>query len=392
MISRLTPLFRITLLAVVAAATFTAACSTSDSEAQTIRLLTHKGFELPEAALQEFTESTGIEVLVFLEEDPTSMVELLERSKENPVADVALGIDSLERRRVTEQKLVEPYRPIAIDRLDPSLLLQDEMLTPVSQLAACLNRSKSRYQLPERRLDQLPDQNDAPLRAPTKISDLFDPQHAKTAVIPDPLLSRLGIYFLVALERLHPEDVDGVTPWPKLLDEMLRWGLEIAPSWEEAWFSRFQPSAGPENTDTRSLTWGSSGMPTVSVRFVPELPNEVDVEVIDSGCVKVVNYAGVIRDTPNRRNAGRLVDSFVEPLFQYNVPDRYGSRPARTDIVRTEAWRRFGVNVTAIPIDEWRIGPLWQQWLLTWRQVAEIVATGEDPLPPVVQVTLPPEN
>ena len=389
MISDLTRPFRITTFVLVTTLTLVAACATSNNDPATIRLLTHKDFELPEAALREFTDSTGIEVLVFLEEDSTSMVDLLERSKENPVADVVLGVDSLERRRVTEQKLVEPYQPIAVDRLDSSLVLQDEMLTPVSQLAACLNRSKSRYQVPERLLEKLPNEDVASLRAPTKFSDLFDPRHAKTAVIPDPLSSRLGIYFLVALERLHPEDVEGITPWPKLLDEMLRWGLEVAPTWEEAWFSRFQPSSGPENTDTRSLTWGSSGMPTVSVRFVPELPDEVDVTVVDSGCVKVVNYAGVIKNTPNRRDAGRLVDSFVEPLFQYNVSDRYGSRPARTDIVRTEAWRRFGVNVTAIPIDEWRIGPLWQQWLLTWQQVADIVKSGEDPLPPVVQVTLP---
>lgn len=377
------------LLALVAVAVLGGGCAASDREPQTIRLLTHKGFQLPSAALEEFTEKTGIEVLVFLEQDATSMVNLLQKSADNPVADVVLGIDSLERRRVTEKKLVEPYQPIAIDRLDPSLILQDAMLTPVSQLAACLNRSKSRYELPERRVDELPDQTNIPLQAPTKISDLLQPRHAETAVIPDPLSSRLGVYFLVALERLHPEDVEGVTPWPKLVDEMLRWGLEVAPSWEEAWFSRFQPSAGPESTETRSLTWGSSGMPSVSVRFVPELPEEVDVAVIDSGCIKVVNYAGVIRDTPNRRDAGRLIDSFVEPLFQYGIPDRYGSRPARTDIVRTEAWRRFGVNVTAIPIDEWRIGPLWQQWLLTWKQVANAVASGEQPLPPVVEVTLP---
>jgi len=376
-------------LALVAVAVLGGGCAASNREPQTVRLLTHKEFQLPVAALEEFTEKTGIEVLVFLEEDATSMVNLLQKSADNPVADVVLGIDSLERRRVTEKKLVEPYQPIAIDQLEPSLILQDAMLTPVSQLAACLNRSKSRYELPERRVDELPDQTSIPLQAPTKISDLLQPRHAKTAVIPDPLSSRLGVYFLVALERLHPEDVEGVTPWPKLLDEMLRWGLEVAPSWEEAWFSRFQPSAGPESTETRSLTWGSSGMPSVSVRFVPELPEEVDVAVIDSGCIKVVNYAGIIRDTPNRRDAGRLIDSFVEPLFQYGVPDRYGSRPARTDIVRTEAWRRFGVNVTAIPIDEWRIGPLWQQWLLTWKQVADTVASGEEPLPPVVEVTLP---
>ena len=377
------------LVAICCISILTAGCASPDSTQQSIRLLTHQDFHLPSEAIADFEQKTGIQVLVFVEENANSMVNLLERSSHDPVADVVLGVDSLERRRVTEKRLVEAYRPIDIDHLDPSLVLQDAMLTPVSQLAACLNHSKSRYEPPQRRLNQLPDPKKIPIQAPTSFDDLFDPRYAQTTVIPDPLSSRLGVYLLVALERLYPEDVDGVTPWPKLVDEMLRSGVEVAPSWEEAWFSRFQPSAGTANDDSRSLTWGSSGMPAVSVRFIPELPTETDIAVLDSGCVKVVNYAGVVADTPNRRDAGRLVDSFVEPLFQYGVPDRYGSRPARSDIVRTEAWRRFGVEVTAIPIDEWRIGPLWEEWLLTWQQIVEAIASGEEPLPPVVEVTLP---
>ena len=377
------------LVAICCISILAAGCASPDSAQQSIRLLTHQDFHVPSEAIADFEQKTGIQVLVFVEENANSMVNLLERSSHDPVADVVLGVDSLERRRVTEKRLVEAYRPIDIDHLDPSLVLQDAMLTPVSQLAACLNHSKSRYELPQRRLNQLPDPKKIPIQAPTSFDDLFDPRYAQTTVIPDPLSSRLGVYLLVALERLYPEDVDGVTPWPKLVDEMLRSGVEVAPSWEEAWFSRFQPSAGTANDDSRSLTWGSSGMPAVSVRFIPELPTETDIAVLDSGCVKVVNYAGVVADTPNRRDAGRLVDSFVEPLFQYGVPDRYGSRPARSDIVRTEAWRRFGVEVTAIPIDEWRIGPLWEEWLLTWQQIAKAVASGEEPLPPVVEVTLP---
>ena len=377
------------LVAICCISILTAGCASPDSTQQSIRLLTHQDFHLPSEAIADFEQKTGIEVLVFVEKNANSMVNLLERSSHDPVADVVLGVDSLERRRVTEKRLVEAYRPIDIDHLDPSLVLQDAMLTPVSQLAACLNHSKSRYEPPQRRLNQLPDPKKIPIQAPTSFDDLFDPRYAQTTVIPDPLSSRLGVYLLVALERLYPEDVDGVTPWPKLVDEMLRSGVEVAPSWEEAWFSRFQPSAGTANDDSRSLTWGSSGMPAVSVRFIPELPTETDIAVLDSGCVKVVNYAGVVADTPNRRDAGRLVDSFVEPLFQYGVPDRYGSRPARSDIVRTEAWRRFGVEVTAIPIDEWRIGPLWEEWLLTWQQIVEAIASGEEPLPPVVEVTLP---
>jgi len=377
------------LVAICCISILAAGCASPDSAQQSIRLLTHQDFHVPSEAIADFEQKTGIQVLVFVEENANSMVNLLERSSHDPVADVVLGVDSLERRRVTEKRLVEAYRPIDIDHLDPSLVLQDAMLTPVSQLAACLNHSKSRYELPQRRLNQLPDPKKIPIQAPTSFDDLFDPRYAQTTVIPDPLSSRLGVYLLVALERLYPEDVDGVTPWPKLVDEMLRSGVEVAPSWEEAWFSRFQPSAGTANDDSRSLTWGSSGMPAVSVRFIPELPTETDIAVLDSGCVKVVNYAGVVADTPNRRDAGRLVDSFVEPLFQYGVPDRYGSRPARSDIVRTEAWRRFGVEVTAIPIDEWRIGPLWEEWLLTWQQIVEAIASGEEPLPPVVEVTLP---
>ena len=93
---------RFTLFAFVIASVLVAGCGTSDRENQTVRLLTHKEFQLPEEALKEFTEKTGIEVLGFLEDNATSLVNLLERSSDNPVADVVLGIDSLERRRVTE--------------------------------------------------------------------------------------------------------------------------------------------------------------------------------------------------------------------------------------------------------------------------------------------------
>ena len=153
--------------AVASAILILAGCAPATQTADTIRLLTHEEFHLPQDAIDDFTHRTGIEVLVFTEKNTTTMVDLLERTAANPIADVVLGIDSLERRRVTEKKLVEPYRPIAIDRLDPSLLLQDDMVTPVSQLAACLNRSKSQYDVAPRLVDQLPEPGDIPLQAPT---------------------------------------------------------------------------------------------------------------------------------------------------------------------------------------------------------------------------------
>ena len=65
MISDLIRPFRITTFVLVAALTLVAACATSNNDPATIRLLTHKDFELPEAALREFTDSTGIEAVSY---------------------------------------------------------------------------------------------------------------------------------------------------------------------------------------------------------------------------------------------------------------------------------------------------------------------------------------
>ena len=99
--------------------------------------------------------------------------------------------------------------------------------------------------------------------------------------------------------------------------------------------------------------------------------------------------AGLVAGSPNRLNAGRLIDSMVEPLFQFGVPDRFGSRPARTDIVRTDAWREFGVEVNSFLLDPGVVGQRWPVWQLTWNQIVTEFETGEEPIAPEVTVTLP---
>ncbi|MFO4632256.1 MAG: hypothetical protein ACJ05G_07930 [Actinomycetota bacterium] len=364
-----------------------AACAQPSNQAAPLRLLTHRDFHVPEEAITEFTRRTGIQVVIFREPDATALVDLLVKTRTAPIADVVIGIDSLERRRVTEELLVEPYEPIDSQFLDSSLRLRDNMLTPVSSLEACLNRSVSSYIEPKRKIDELPDSSKLWLAPPESLDSLLDPRHATSAVIPSPLSSRMGLYFLLALERSHPENSE--LPWPEFVDQMVRWGVTIVPTWEQAWFSFYSADQDAAVQENRSWTWGSAGMKAVTVRFQPRLPESLDIAVVPSDCVRIVNYAGLVAGTPARRNAGRLLDAMVEPLFQYNIPDRFGSRPSRTDIARTDAWKAFGETVQAPLVDEWRIGPLWAVWQLTWKQVVDFASSGIELEPPEVRVTLP---
>ncbi|MDG2111512.1 MAG: hypothetical protein P8N02_02735 [Actinomycetota bacterium] len=388
------------IVIVLVGAMLAAACSSPDDESNTIRILTHDDFHLPEDALAEFTERTGVEVVVFRENDPTAMADLLDRSRSTPIADVVLGIDTLELTRVINDRLVESYRPLSLDTLSPDLLVEGDWMTPVSFIDACLNRSVEYYLAPALEPNTFPDPEDTPPPIPSGIGSFLEPEHAPTLVLPDARTSRMGLYFLVALARLYPENTpdEEDIEWPRFLDLILRQGSLVTDSWETAYFSHFLPGTGTAqdaevSTEEveRSVTWGSAGMPAVSVRFQPDLPDpaDVDIAVMSNTCIRIVHYAGLVAGTPNRLNAGRLIDAMAEPLFQFGVPDRFGSRPARPDILSTDAWREFGVEVDPAIIDPVEVGDQWPVWQLTWNQVMNEFETGEEPIPPEVTVTLP---
>ncbi len=402
------PARRVTALAAIGclAALLAAGCTEAGQGSAAVRVLTHRDFHLPAEALEAFTDDTGIEIVVFREDTPDDVIDLLERSRAHPVADVVVGIDTLDLQHVIDAELTQPYVPLAPGPLVEDLAADDHALTPISYIDACLNYLPSFYVVPERRIDELPDAERLPPPVPDGLGALWDPAHADTAVIPDATTSRMGVYLLVALERLHPErDDDDTAPWPQVLDQMLRWGTELAPSWEIATFERFAggepPPERPISQDEpdpvtlsslrgrRPLTWGTTGLPSVYAQYQPGLPAALDIAVVTDDCVRIGFYAGVVAGARNASLGGRLIDAMGEPLFQFGVSDRFGSRPARSDIVSTPEWNEFGVTVHPYRPDRAYVGANWKQWQLTWSQVVRNFETGPPPPEPEVTVTLP---
>ncbi len=407
-VRRPTPAARLAVIAAGIAAVgavVLAACGTPDRGAAAVRVLTHRDFHLPAVAMEAFTESTGIEVVVFREDTPGDVIDLMERSRAHPVADVVIGVDTLDLQHVIDSGLVEPYVPLAPGPLVEGLATDDHSMTPVSYIDACLIYLPSFYVVPQRRIDELPEAATLPPPLPQGIDDLVDPAHSGTVVVADPASSRMGMYFLVTLERLHPSRIAEGTPWPQVLDEMLRWGVELAPTWEHAVFERFAgggpppqrpiSEGDPDPVTLESLagrlpmTWGTAGMPSVYAQYQPGLPESLDVGVAPNDCVRIAFYAGVVAGAQNQSLGGRFIDAVGQPLFQFGIADRFGSRPARNDIVASPEWNSFGADVVPYRPDPAYVGANWKQWQLTWSQVVRNFATGPPPPEPEVTVTLP---
>jgi thiamine transport system substrate-binding protein len=358
------------------------ACATTEAPTPTIRLLTHEGLVIPQESIDAYTASTGVRVAILREPSPAAVVELLSRTREQPVADVVLGIDSLSLPRVVAEGLVTPYRAIEADRLDPNLMVDDNRVTPVSTIDVCLNVDADFYRpeppseeelaeqalreaaLPEGAELAVPEPvDDTGPQQPSTILDLTRADHADELVIPDPVTDRMGQYFLVALWQKFGSDTSAEQNWQTVARNLLANGALVAPSWTDAYFGEFtQGNAEGE----RRVTLASAGMPEVTARLRFELPELLETEVINDGCLRVVNYAGIVQGIEARRDAGRLIDTIISPEFQFYLGDDRGSRPARADLIIPELVEQFGTEVDAAAVspavDDELIGELVLQW------------------------------
>ena len=366
----------------MAMATIAAGCGSTRPEVETVRLLTHEDFVIPSETLDNFTERTGVRVAVLREPDPAAVVELLSRTRDTPVADVVLGIDSLSVDRVISEGLVTPYRAIEVDKLDPTLLVDDDRLTPVSTLDVCLNLDAQHYR-PEpldpeeqERLAQieaaLPDgaelaipegEQAQALSAPGSILDLTRPEFADQLVVPDPHDDRLGQYFMLALWQRFGDDPNSASSWTAVLRDLYLNGMSIAPTWRDAYFGDFT-QGNLEGTKTAVVA--AAGMPVVTARLRHNTPELLETEAIDDGCLRVVSYAAIVQGASDRRTAGRLIDTIISPEFQFYLGDALGSRPARADLIVSELDELYPSTVEATPVpgtaDEELVAYLLAQW------------------------------
>jgi len=378
------------------------ACTNISGNVDTITVLTHEGFNLPQESLDAYTERTGIRVAVIREPDPAAVVELLSRTSENPIADVVVGVDSLSVTRVIRERLVSPHRAIESDRLDTTLTLENDQMTPISYLDVCLNVDLTAYAPPPPTEDELveiaeeavraaaeaaeggqsPGVNDTEpepelLDAPDTLLALADPQYSGQLVIPDPTTDRMGQYFLVALQHKFGNgsiDEDGVVDegWVTVAKRLIANGLAVEPSWSDAYFGAFTQGSA---TGTSTVVVASAQMPAVTASLRYEPPERLETTAIDDGCLRVVSYAGVVTGADDERAAGRLIDQMISPEFQFQVGDNMGSRPARADLIIPGLIERYGLDVEVSMVDIERDGDDLAEWIGVW---ALIVADASE--------------
>ncbi len=336
----------------MATAVLAAGCGGTDAERpETLRLMTHDSFAggVNQETFASFTEETGIEVEVIAAGDAGSMVNQAALTTDNPLADVLFGVDDTFLSRALDEEIFLDHRSPLLDSASPDLAPPSDRVTPVSFGDVCLNYDKEWFAATGQPV-------------PTELDQLREREYAETLTVEHPATSSPGLAFVLATI-----DEFGEEGWLDFWSDLKAGGVGIAPDWDTAYYNEFRPYGGDS-----SIVVSYASSPPAEVIFASEPITEAPTGVIEAGCYRQVEYAGVLSGTDYPDAAGELIDFMLSVEFQESIPLTWFVFPVNQDAELPEVF----TDHTTIPssparLDSATIAENRDRWISEWVALME---------------------
>jgi thiamine transport system substrate-binding protein len=268
----------------------------------TVTLLAHDSFAVSKQVLADFTARTGITVKVVTGGDAGQVVNKAVLTAGNPEGDVLFGVDNTLLSRAVDAGVFAPYRPSALASVAPALRAQvmDDAVVPVDYGDVCVVADDTWF---ARR--QIP--------VPQSIADLTDPRYRNLLVVENPATSSPGLAFLLATVARY-----GTGGWQGYWSALRANGVKVDDDWTTAYDGDF--TAGGQNGGRPLvLSYGTDPVASIVYAANPK-PTTPTVSVVQDGCWRQVEFAGVLAGTPHVQAARAVVDLLLSQPVQRDVP------------------------------------------------------------------------
>ena len=342
-----------TLSCLLVATAVLAACSSDtesaeEGDAVTVRLVTHDSFSASEAVLDDFAERSGITIEVVPSGDAGELVNKSALTAGRPLGDVMFGVDNTFLSRALDAELFVPYESPALESVPDALELDDQhRVTPVDHGEVCVNYDRTAF-------------TDMP--PPATLSDLTEDRYRDQLVVENPATSSPGLAFLLGtIERFGEEG------WESYWTALKGNGVEIAAGWEEAYNGSFSGGAG---TGTRPLVVSYASSPPAEVHFSETPDSEPTTGVMEDGCYRQIEFAGILRGSQRTEAARKVIDFLLSEEFQEDLPLNMFVFPARDDVELPEVFSKYAARpAEPLAMDPARINENRERWVTRWTEL-----------------------
>lgn len=311
------------------------ACGDDDGPT-TVTMLVYDSFPVRDTplndALAEFTSDTGIEVRLLQAGDAGSMVTKATLTAGNPEGDLMWGVDNTLLSAATDGEIFASH-PVQVDYGD-----------------VCVNYDIAWF-------------TEHDIAPPVTLDDLVAPEYANLLVVENPAASSPGLAFLLATIARYGED-----GWEQYWADLRANGVEVAESWDIAYYERFSGAAGSDGDRPLVVSYGSS--PPAEVVFAVPPRTDAPTGVSEGTCFRQQEYAGVLRGSKHPTEAAQLVDFLTGERFQRELPLTLFVYPVNDAVALPEVFTQFAV----IPSDPYTVDPAEiaanrEEWQDRWNEI-----------------------
>lgn len=330
-----------------------AACSGSvqESTPESLTLIAHDSFVagVTDETFASFTEETGIEVEVLAGGDAGSMVTQAVLTKDNPLGDVLFGVDDTFLSRAVDNDIFVEYRSSRLGEVPDELRVSGTSVTPISYGDVCFNYDIGWFA-------------NAQLVVPDDLDDLLVNTYAQLVTVEHPATSSPGLAFMLATIALYGED--GWLDWWETMSDA---GINVVSDWDTAYYADFTRYGGDS-----PIVMSYASSPPAEVIFSETPLDSAPTGVIEAGCYRQVEYAGILAGTSFPDSAGELIDFMLSEEFQETVPLSWFVFPANENADLPADF----VEHTTIPSEPARLDPSEiaenrDRWIDEWVKVME---------------------
>jgi thiamine transport system substrate-binding protein len=316
-----------------------------------LTIIAHDSFAgaVDDSTFAAFTNETGIDVEVLAAGDAGALVNQAVLTKDNPLADVLFGVDDTFLSRALDEGIFTEHTSTMLGSVTEDLRNTDPHVTPIDYGDVCFNYDKAWFE-------------DAELDVPQDLDAFRVEGYASRTTVEHPATSSPGLAFMLATIDVYGED--GWLDWWKDVRDA---GINVAADWDTAYYADFTRYGGDS-----PIVMSYASSPPAEVIFSEEPLTEAPTGVIEAGCYRQVEYAGVLAGTEYPDSAGDLIDFMLSVEFQESIPLTWFVFPANTDAALPQEF----VDYTVIPKSPTRLDPDYiaqnrDSWIDEWIGVIE---------------------
>ncbi|MBN2148588.1 MAG: thiamine ABC transporter substrate-binding protein [Anaerolineales bacterium] len=327
----------------------TSSAMPATAESRTLTIMTHSSFAASEAVIAAFEAQQNVIVQILPAEDAGTMLNKAILAAGNPLADVLYGVDNTFLSRALEEDIFETYdAPLLTDIPQEFRLDEQNRAIPIDYGDVCLNYDIAYFE-------------EKDLTPPGSLDDLLAPEYKGLLVVENPATSSPGLAFLLA--TISTYGADGyLNYWKELVaNEVL-----VVSDWNSAYYAEFTRWGGNRPI---VVSYGSS--PAAEVIFSEQPISEPPTAaIITSGtCFRQIEFAGILKGTPNRDLAEKWIDFMLSTTFQEDMPLQMFVFPVNPQATLDDAFNEF-LFIPEKPafISPQEIAANRAQWIQDWTE------------------------